>query len=100
MLSNVNARGAQLTAGLKALAEEYPALLGDVRGWGLLQGVEVIAEDMLPGQVVQAAMDEGLLLVAAGKNVVRFVPPLIISEAEMEEALTKFATAVAKVASG
>lgn len=45
---------------------------------------------------MQAAMDEGLLLVAAGPNVARFVPPLIISKAEIAEALEKFGSAVKK----
>ena len=54
---------------------------------------------MAPGVLVQAAMDQGLLLVAAGTNVVRFVPPLIITEAEMDEALAKFEAAVEKEAS-
>jgi acetylornithine aminotransferase len=42
-------------------------------------------------------MDEGLLLVAAGSNVVRFVPPLIISADEIDAAMAMFEAAVAKV---
>lgn len=98
VLANVRARGDQLSAGLEKLATQYPDLLGSVRGWGLLRGIQ-IKGDIAPGVVVQAAMDEGLLLVAAGKDVVRFVPPLIISEAEMAQALEIFGKAVAKVAS-
>jgi acetylornithine/N-succinyldiaminopimelate aminotransferase len=98
LLENVRNRGDQLSAGLEAIAKKYPALLGDVRGWGLLKGVEVIDDKIAPGVIVQAAMDEGLLLVAAGKNVVRFVPPLIISAAEIDTALSMLDTAVAKVA--
>lgn len=93
ILSNVRERGAQLTAGLEQLAKQYPNVLGGVRGWGLLKGVET--KD-LAGPLVQAAMDEGLLLVAAGPNVARFVPPLIISKAEIAEALEKFGSAVKK----
>ena len=96
-LNNVLARGAQLTRGLEQRATKYPNILGTVRGWGLLQGVEVIHPDITPGQIVAAAMEEGLLLVGAGSNVVRFVPPLIITEAEMDEALSKFEKAVAAV---
>ena len=96
VLANVQARGAQLRAGLEALAQKYPAKLGAVRGWGLLLGVQVNADsDATAGGMVQAAMDEGLLLVAAGPSVVRFVPPLIVSEAEIDEALAKFEKAVA-----
>jgi acetylornithine/N-succinyldiaminopimelate aminotransferase len=99
VLSNVQARGAQLTAGLNALAQKHPALLGTTRGWGLLQGIEIVNDDVPPGKIVAAAMEEGLLLVGAGKNVVRFVPPLIITEAELNDALTMFEKAVVAVES-
>jgi acetylornithine/N-succinyldiaminopimelate aminotransferase len=96
-LSNVQARGAQLTTGLQKIAKKYPSILGQTRGWGLLQGVVVTSASITPGQIVQAAMDQGLLLVGAGSNVVRFVPPLIITEAEMDDALSMFEKAVANV---
>eukprot|EP00529_Nitzschia_sp_RCC80_P023166 CAMPEP_0113519440 /NCGR_PEP_ID=MMETSP0014_2-20120614/43520_1 /TAXON_ID=2857 /ORGANISM="Nitzschia sp." /LENGTH=471 /DNA_ID=CAMNT_0000417157 /DNA_START=85 /DNA_END=1500 /DNA_ORIENTATION=- /assembly_acc=CAM_ASM_000159 len=93
-LDNVKARGEQLSAGLEKLAEKYPTVLGQVRGWGLLKGVECIAEDITAGELVAAAMNEGLLLVPAGTNVVRFVPPLIITEEELDLALDRFENAV------
>ena len=98
ILDNVNARGDQLSKGLIAIQAKYPTILGPSRGWGLLRGIEVIHETIKPGDIVGAAMDEGLLLVAAGYNVVRFVPPLIITEEEINTALQKFENAVAKVA--
>ena len=98
ILENVQARGEQLGKGLEALAAKYPSILGDVRGWGLLKGVECIAEDITAGELVGAAMEEGLLLVPAGANVVRFVPPLIITEEEMDLALKSFEEAVQKKA--
>lgn len=94
ILDNVNARGEQLKKGLVALAEKYPKVLGEVRGLGLLRGVECIAEDTTAGELVAAAMKEGLLLVPAGSNVVRFVPPLIITEEELDLALERFEAAV------
>lgn len=94
LLDNVKARGDQLEAGLKALAEKYPTVLGEVRGWGLLRGVECIASDITAGDLVGAAMTEGLLLVPAGPTVVRFVPPLIVSEDEIKLALERFENAV------
>lgn len=94
ILDNVKARGEQLEAGLKRLAEKYPTVLGEVRGWGLLRGVECIASDITAGDLVGAAMKEGLLLVPAGPTVVRFVPPLIVSEAEIDMALERFEAAV------
>jgi acetylornithine aminotransferase len=94
ILDNVQARGEQLSEGLEKIAKQYPTLLGEVRGWGLLKGVECIAEDITAGDLVAAAMNEGLLLVPAGANVVRFVPPLIITEDELNLALEKFETAI------
>lgn len=97
VLDNVRARGDQLSKGLEKIAAKFPNVLGEVRGWGLLKGVEVIGEGLTPGQVVGEAMSQGLLLVGAGANVVRFVPPLIINEAEINDALRIFESSVAKV---
>lgn len=99
ILANVRARGEQLERGLDAIAAKYPSILGLVRGWGLLRGIVVTDPNIPPGKIVGAAMEEGLLLVGAGADVVRFVPPLIITEDEIVEALMKFEKAVAKVAS-
>lgn len=94
ILDNVQARGEQLAAGLEKIAGKYPTVLGEVRGRGLLRGVECIAEDITAGELVGAAMEQGLLLVPAGANVVRFVPPLIVSEEEIDLALQKLEAAV------
>ena len=93
VLQNVRDRGDQLTAGLEALAVKYPYVLGAVRGWGLLKGV-VVKEGFSAGEIVGEAMKAGLLLVPAGPTVVRFVPPLIITKAEIDEALEKFEAAI------
>jgi acetylornithine/N-succinyldiaminopimelate aminotransferase len=88
LLANVRARGEQLREGLWAIAHQYPSVITDVRGWGLINGVELSADVSLSApEVVKAAMDKGLLLVPAGPKVVRFVPPLIVSGAEVEEAI-------------
>jgi acetylornithine/N-succinyldiaminopimelate aminotransferase len=88
LLVNVRARGEQLREGLWAIAHQYPSVITDVRGWGLINGVELSADVALTApEVVKAAMDRGLLLVPAGAKVVRLVPPLIVSEAEVEEAI-------------
>eukprot|EP00550_Attheya_septentrionalis_P011974 CAMPEP_0198304014 /NCGR_PEP_ID=MMETSP1449-20131203/57182_1 /TAXON_ID=420275 /ORGANISM="Attheya septentrionalis, Strain CCMP2084" /LENGTH=482 /DNA_ID=CAMNT_0044006525 /DNA_START=933 /DNA_END=2381 /DNA_ORIENTATION=- len=96
ILDNVNARGDQLSAGLESIAAKYPKVLGQVRGWGLLKGVVVQpGAGCMPGEVVADAMADGLLLVPAGKDVVRFVPPLIVSEQEVKDALSIFEKVVA-----
>lgn len=97
LLENVDARGEQLAAGLAKIAEKYPNILGEVRGWGLLRGV-VVKDDAgcTAGELVGDVMKEGLLLVPAGPSVVRFVPPLIVNEAQIDQALEMFEEAVAK----
>ena len=90
-------RGEQLAAGLAKIADKYPNILGEVRGWGLLRGV-VVKDDAgcTAGELVGDVMKEGLLLVPAGPSVVRFVPPLIVNEAQINQALEMFEEAVAK----
>jgi acetylornithine/N-succinyldiaminopimelate aminotransferase len=88
LLENVRLRGEQLRSGLKAIAADYPHLISEVRGWGLINGLELNADSkMNAADVVKAAMDNGLLLVPAGMKVVRFVPPLIVSAEEIDRAL-------------
>jgi len=96
VLSNVEARGQQLRQGLMAIAAHYPRFFTDVRGWGLINGLEINAqEDLTSIDIVKAALGRGLLLAPAGPKVLRFVPPLIVTEAEIEEALTILGQALA-----
>uniref|UniRef100_A0A6U1PT46 acetylornithine transaminase n=1 Tax=Fibrocapsa japonica TaxID=94617 RepID=A0A6U1PT46_9STRA len=95
LVKNAEARGEQLRAGLRALQKEDPGLIKDVRGWGLINGVELMDEvEVTAAQAVKVAMDEGLLLVPAGLKVVRFVPPLVVTEAEVDQALATFTKAL------
>ncbi len=88
ILQNVQERGEQLRTGLKVIAAKYPDEITEVRGWGLINGMELKAEIQLTAaDVVKAAIAEGLLLVPAGPKVLRFVPPLIVTEAEVDTAL-------------
>ena len=87
ILQNVEARGEQLRVRLREIAQKYPHLFQEVRGWGLINGLELRSDiDLTSIAIVKAAMIEGLLLAPAGAKVLRFVPPLIVSEAEVEEA--------------
>lgn len=97
ILDNVQARGEQLSNGLEKLAEKYPAVLADVRGWGLLKGIRINDDaGVTAGELVGDAMNEGLLTVAAGPSVVRFVPPLIVTEEEIDQALAIFERTITK----
>ncbi len=88
ILASVQERGEQLRAGLTRIAHQYPDQIAEVRGWGLINGLELKPEVELEAiTVVKAAMAEGLLLVPAGPTVIRFVPPLIVTAAEIDQAL-------------
>ena len=88
LLQNAQERGEQLRMGLCAIAQRYPEKVADVRGWGLINGLEIQAEiDLTSAQVVQSGINQGVLMVPAGPKVVRFVPPLIVSAAEIDQAL-------------
>ncbi|MGF1495991.1 MAG: aspartate aminotransferase family protein [Elainellaceae cyanobacterium] len=96
ILGNVRQRGEQLRAGLGAIAQTYPHLFQEVRGWGLINGLVLKDDtDMVSASIVKAAMAEGLLVVPAGPKVVRFVPPLIVTEAEVSEAIAALERAMA-----
>ena len=98
ILQNVQDRGEQLRDGLRAIAAKYPNHITEVRGWGLIDGMELNADIKLTAaEVVKAAIDEGLLLVPAGPKVLRFVPPLIVTSAEVEQALQAVDKAMATV---
>ncbi|MEH1765214.1 MAG: aspartate aminotransferase family protein [Nostoc sp.] len=96
ILQNVENRGEQLRDGLRAISAKYPQHVSEVRGWGLINGLELRADiDLTAGDVVNAAIKEGVLLVPAGPKVVRFVPPLIVTEAEVNIALQAVDKAIA-----
>ena len=63
-----------------------PDVLAEVRGEGLLIGVKAVVPS---GDLVTALREQNLLTVGAGENVVRFLPPLIVTEAEIEESVTR-----------
>lgn len=95
ILQNVQARGEQLRTRLRALTKKYPHLFVEVRGWGLINGIELSPETELTSiDLVKAAIKTGLLLAPAGPKVLRFVPPLIVSEAEIEQAANLLETAI------
>src|SRR4051812_23527657 len=90
-LDNVNARGEQLRSGLRALARDH-STIGEVRGPGLMVGCEIVVPGTMepdPARVIALVAhcrDEGrLLLMNAGTwgNVLRWMPPLVVSEAEI-----------------
>ena len=84
LLRNVQDRGTQLQEGLEVLVKRYPHLFLAVRGWGLLKGLVLRPEcGVTAADLAATALEHQLLLVAAGPDVLRMVPPLIISAREV-----------------
>jgi acetylornithine aminotransferase len=97
LLANVRERGEQLRAGLQAIAAKHPQKFVEVRGWGLINGLVLSEEwEVASVDIVKAAIAEGLLIVPAGPKVLRFVPPLIVTAPEVDEALAALERAIAK----
>lgn len=71
---------------LASAVDRYPSVLSEVRGEGLLIGLKAVVP---AGDLVAALRDAKLLSVGAGDNVVRFLPPLIVTEAEIEESVQR-----------
>jgi len=95
LLENVQARGKQLRELLHGLVQKYPDLFTEVRGWGLIDGLEIQADHSLNAlDILKAAMAEGLLIAPAGPKVLRFVPPLIVSEGEINQAIEALEKAI------
>jgi acetylornithine/N-succinyldiaminopimelate aminotransferase len=69
---------------LASVVDRYPSILAEVRGEGLLIGVKAVVPS---GDLVSALRDQKLLTVGAGDNVVRFLAPLIVSEAEIDQSV-------------
>lgn len=83
ILLNVQEVGAYLREKLEELRKEF-SFIKEVRGVGLMLGIEL---DFPVKDVILSSMDKGLLLVNSGENIIRFVPPLIISKKEIDEAI-------------
>jgi acetylornithine/N-succinyldiaminopimelate aminotransferase len=81
----VRRRGEQLQRGLRSLARSYPQAIAEVRGLGLMLGVEFHAA---AGDVVKGLRAAGILAAKAGDNVLRLLPPLTIKGKEIEEFLS------------
>lgn len=103
LMENAGRVGDFMLGSLRALAEKS-RMIGDVRGKGLMLGVELVRDKdtKAPAKkeaeaVIQAAFRRGLLLLTCGPNSIRFTPPLIITQAQASKALDIFAGALDEV---
>ena len=86
IVDHVQKVGAYLEEKLNALVDKYD-FLKERRGKGLIQGLEV--EGRPVGEIVNRALEHGLIIITAGSNVLRFVPPLVITNADVDEMIKK-----------
>ncbi len=105
LVANAAARGAELRAGLERIAAEDDRI-GDVRGPGLMVGVEFVRDratrepdGSLPDRLSAACVDHGLLLLTCGSQheVVRWIPPLDVTAAEISEGVEIFGETLASI---
>ncbi|GAB7126092.1 bifunctional succinylornithine transaminase/acetylornithine aminotransferase [Silvimonas sp. JCM 19000] len=96
-LSGVQVKSERIRAGLQAIADKYP-VVAEIRGMGLLIGVQLKAEYAGRSRdVLNAAAEEGVLVLAAGPDVVRFAPSLVISDDEIDAGLARVEKAFARL---
>jgi acetylornithine/N-succinyldiaminopimelate aminotransferase len=95
-LASVQQKALRLKQGLESLKDRYPSLVEEVRGQGLLQGLRV--KGIAPADLAGAAAAEHMLVVGAGDNVVRILPPLTVSDEELSEATVRLSRALDRLA--
>ena len=105
MAANAAAVGTHFTGRLRELAREFPCI-GDVRGRGLMIGIELIetGPDRVPARdlcqkVIERAFHNGLLLLSCGLSTVRFMPPLNVNAAQVDEAVGLLRTSLSEALS-
>jgi 4-aminobutyrate aminotransferase len=97
LVANAAIRGREIMDGLEPLVGRFPRLVRDVRGRGLMIGIQFDSGDTAEAVQMQA-FDRGLLVLEAGDDCVRMSPPLVVSQAEAATAVRIFSEAVAHVA--
>jgi len=84
---------------LRELQSRYPAVIGDVRGVGLMIGVEIVKPDgsvdpQMRDRIVVEGFKMGVVLLPCGDSVIRFCPPLVITKDEADTGLDRFEVAM------
>jgi 4-aminobutyrate aminotransferase len=97
LIANAAERGDQGLRALRPLVEHFPDLVRDVRGKGLMIGIQFDSGDTAEAVQMQA-FDRGLLVLEAGDDCVRMSPPLVVTAEEMATAVRIFTESVAHVA--
>ncbi len=94
-LDEVRRKALLIKQGLAAIADEFPGVVADIRGSGLMLGLKCAAPN---GEVNAALRERKLLAVPAGDNVIRLLPPLTVTDAEIQDGLARIRAAAASLA--
>jgi 4-aminobutyrate aminotransferase len=104
LMANAVTMGERLQAGVRRLAEKHRCI-GDVRGVGLMIGVEFVKDRAtrepapeIVEQLVQGAFQRGLLLLGAGKSTLRLAPPLVVGAEDIDIALAMIDARLSEIA--
>ncbi len=92
---HVNEVAPYLEQKLKEIAASYDFIKGE-RGLGLMRGLIFDTDKVNPGDVVKTALSHGLVLITAGKDVLRFLPPLVITKADIDEMANRLKATLAE----
>lgn len=95
ILDNVNTVAPYLQKKLQEIVGEYDFLVSE-RGLGLMRGIVFDISKKKPGDVAAAALANGLVLITAGTDVIRFLPPLVITKADVDEMADKLRRALSE----
>ena len=103
LLENARKQGEYLHKRLRELQEKYEQYIGDVRGIGLAQAIEIVKDSKtkeyypeLRGKIVEEASKLGLILLGCGKSAIRFIPPLIVEKEHIDVAIEILEKAIAR----
>ena len=103
LIQNAEKIGSHILSRLREMQQAH-RLIGDVRGMGLMIGVELVRdretkEMAIPerNKIIQRCFEKGLLILGCGQNVIRLVPPLTLRKSEAEEALSIFEEALTEI---
>tara|TARA_R110002003_G_scaffold41_12_gene2929 strand:+ start:5547 stop:6608 length:1062 start_codon:yes stop_codon:yes gene_type:complete len=94
ILDSIPVKEAAFRKHFEALRQRFPSQIKEVRGKGLILGLQL---DTDPTPIITAARERGLLVISCGTNTLRFVPPLVITEAEIEEGMQILGSAMESV---
>ena len=95
-LDNTKKVGGELKSELQNLAKKFPQIIQEIRGVGMMLGVK-LSDKIENTEMVKKLIELGLLVIPAGENVIRIMPPLLITSQHVKEAVSKIEAAIIQI---